>query len=242
MTSIQDHSPQHWYLYDAQILLLVGLAVDRVQRLLAGRTRAAAVSALVMLGAVATAWVYLPVERLGMRAGAALPEPIRPTVRRDLREVDRLLTYLDHRCEVGAGPIYVVASSRVLSDQVLSFANLSLGTDHPSVRQVLSASHVDRRDGFPIALLAASTVVVADPVQVHLRPEDQQVVVAPARSFLDGTDVARAFARMYPTFELDGGVRVSVFNRERGHTSAEIAGLSEKLRRRYPERPEIFSP
>ncbi len=88
----------------------------------------------------------------------------------------------------------------------------------------------------------ADLVVVADPVQYHLRPEDQRVIGEPAASFLAGTDVALAFRRLPERFVLDGGVTVMVFERLRPNSRGEVAALSARLRSAYPDRPEIYSP
>ncbi len=125
---------------------------------------------------------------------------------------------------------------------MLAFSNLSLGTGHPSVKGFLESAHVDRRDGFPRGLLLADAVIVTEPVQIHLRADDQRVVVEAARSFRDETDIARAFQRLPVSFALDGGVRVFVFERVRTTTAEELEGFSSRLRDAYPDRPEIFTP
>jgi len=242
MVSIQDHSPHHWWLYDPAILLLVGLAVGGVLETLSLRGRQLVVAMLVVVGGLFTAAVFVPGFAVRQAGGLFPRDRVRPLVRHDLAEVDRLLTYLDHRYQNGSGTVYVIASSPLLSDQVLGFANLSLGTDHPSVRGFLASSHVDRRDGFPRGLLVADAVVVADPVQLHLRAEEQRVVVEAAHSFLDGTDIARAFRELPVTFTLDHGVRVLVFERVRPTTADDIEGFSARLQAAYPDRPEIFAP
>lgn len=242
MVSIQDHSPQHWYLYDPSILLLVGLALGRLGEELPRRRRAAVWASLVVVGLVTASSVFVPGFAYGGRAGLLPSDRLRPRVRGDLAEVDRLLTFLDHRYENGTGRVYILASSELLSDQVLAFSNLSLGTEHPSVRGIIGSAHVDRRDGFPRGLLVADAVVVADPVQVHLRADEQRVIVEPARSFLDGTDIAHAFQELPESFVLDNGVQVRIFERVRLNTPEEIEGLSSRLRDAYPDRPEIYAP
>lgn len=242
MVSIQDHSPQHWYLYDPSILLLVGLAVGRLGEEFPPRRRAAVWALVLLLGVVMTTAVFTP-DVLAGRGGKLLPaDGVRPRVRHDLAEVDRLLTYLDHRYEDGSGAVYVLASSELLSDHVLGFSNLSLETEHPSVKGFIAAAHVDRRDGFPRGLLVADAVVVTDPIQIHLPAEEQRVVAEPARSFLSGTDIAQAFHKLPVTFTLDGGVQVYVFERVRPITPGDLEGLSSRLRDAYPDRPEIFAP
>lgn len=242
MVSIQDHSPQHWYLYDPSILLLVGLAVGRLGEVFPPRLRPAVWVPVLLLGITMTTAVFIP-DVLGGRGGRLLPsDGIRPQVRDDLTEVDRLLTYLDHRYQGGPGVVYVLASSGLLSDHILGFSNLSLGRTHPSVKGFLASAHVDRRDGFPRGLMVAEAVIVADPVQLHLPADEQRVVAEPAQSFLKGTDIAQAFRELPVTFTLDGGVRVHVFERMRPITARDLEGLSSRLRDAYPDRPEIFAP
>jgi hypothetical protein len=242
MVSIQDHSPQHWHLYDPSILLLVGLAVGRLAQEFPVRRSPALWAPLLVLGAVMTTAVFVPGILHGADTWLLPSDGLRPRTRDDLAEVDRLLSFLDHRYQDGSGAVYVLASSELLSDQVLAFSNLSLGTRHPSVKGFLESAHVDRRDGFPRGLLSADAVIVTEPVQIHLRADDQRVVVEAVRSFRDGTDIARAFQRLPVSFALDGGVRVFVFERVRTTTAEELEGFSSRLRDAYPDRPEIFTP
>ena len=244
MTNIQGHTPQHWYLYYPQALILVGLGVERVVGTLGGSCRRVVLVALAGTGALIAAAVYLPpAARIADACGPLLPaDRLQPQQREDLQEVERLLTFLDHMVSRGPARIYVLASSETLSDQVLAFADFSLGGDHSATRAILSAAHVDRRDGFPRGLLEAEVVLVGEPLQVHLRAEEQRVVTEPAESFLEGTDIAGAFRRLPEEFVLQGGVRVHIFVRQRPNTMQEIEALSERLRAAYPDRPEIYAP
>lgn len=244
MTRIQDHSPQHWYLYYPQALLLVGLAAGRVIETLPKRWRTFALGGTVAAGVAMTTVVFVPAATSWTRGlGALLPtDRIQPATRGDLAEIDRLLGYLDTSMKAHPGRVYVLASGPYLSDQVLAFANLSLNTDYRSPLTIVSGSHVDRRDGFPRGLLVADYVLVPDPPVVPERPEEQRVVVEPAMSFHRHTDVALAFRRLPQTFQLDNGLRVLVFERFRAHTREEVEALSRRLRAAYPDRPEIYSP
>lgn len=244
MVSIQDHGAHHWYLYYPQALLLVGLAIGHLMSSLSARARAVTAALLVVTGMSITLVVFCPsVAAFSDGLGSFFPaDRIQPRVRGDLNEVRRLLAYLDRGLEQRPRGIYVIASSELLSDTVLGFANLSLGTDYRSPNKIFGSSHIDRQHGFPRALLTADTVVVTDPVQYHLRPEDQRVIGFPAVSFLEGTDVARAYRRSPETFELEGGVRTLVFEQVRPIDSGEVEELSTRFRDAYPDRPDIYSP
>ena len=245
MVRIQDHSPQHWYLYAPGLLALTALALARVVgQAWPARSRIACLAAVALVGIAATLGMYWPrAGRLADAAGTLLPgHRVRPAIRHDLDQVERLLLFLDELTAASPGPIYVLSSSGVLAEQMLSFANWSLGTSFRSPALVLQASHVDKRDGFPRGLLAARHVLVASPVQVHLRPADQQVVVVPAEAFLEGRGLARAFRQHRPRFTLEGGVEVLVFTRVRPFEPAEIEELVAPLRAAYPDRPWVYSP
>jgi hypothetical protein len=245
MVRLQDHSEHHWYLYCAAALLLLGFAMVRLPEF-AGGLRRAVVAAVGILAVGLVAWggVYLPSWAAAADAlGPVMPGArVRPQQRSDLAEVKRLLSLLDERIADRQLPIYVIGCSGTLSDQTLAFANRSLGTDYRSVEAILSSSSIDRRDGFPTGLLRAVYVVAPQPAQINMRPEDQQVVLLPTRSFAEGTDIALAFRRLEEEFLFERGVRVRVYERVRSHLASEVEKFSDKLRDRYPDRPDIYAP
>jgi hypothetical protein len=225
-------------------LTLVALAAVRIVERSARAASYVAAAGIMIAGVVASAGVFLPQAgpAVGM-LGPLFPRArVRPIQRTDLDEVRRLLGRLDELTAHRPGYIYVLGCTGTLSEQTLAFANWSLDTDFTSPRMILRSANVDRRDGFPSMLLEATYVVVPDPVQTNMRPEDQQVVVLPTMSFLQGRDIAGAFRRLPDVFELSDGVRVSVFEIVRPIGSQELGQLSDRLRRRYPDRPDIYLP
>jgi hypothetical protein len=245
MTRVQHHGHQHWYLYGAGIALLLGLPAVR---LIAGSRSPG--RATVALGSTAALGLLLWLAMYAPWAepAAAVLEPwvsarrVRPLERSDLSEVTRLLHDLDRRVARDPGYVYVLASSEVVSDQVLAFANRSLGAEFSSLRWILQSAHVDLRDGFPALLLDADWVVTARPVQTHLDPNLQQVIVIPAECFVEHRGIARAFERSPGSFELEGGVVVELFRRVRPIAPEDVADLSDRLRARYPDRPRVYQP
>lgn len=245
MVRLQDHDLHHWYLYMPALTFAVAAALPRWvgQGVGPGRRRAV-IAALAVSGLLQSAAVGWPAfGPVAARVAPLLPRVrVEPAVRHDLAEVRRLLESLDRALASGPGPIYVLASSELLSDQILGFAPRSLGHPFESPRAILGSAHVDRRDGFPAGLLRARYVVVADPPQIHLRPEEQQVVLVPAASFAGGTDVALAFAPWTENFALDGGVTVRVYERTRSHTEDEVAALAARLEKAHPDLPSVYTP
>jgi hypothetical protein len=244
MRRIQDHSPHHWYLYTADCAVLLGLAFVLWLAMARTSTRRAAV-ALVLFGAglAITAAMYWPAAGGAADAADGLfsTHRVRPATRDDLEQVRRLLADLDRMTADGSW-IYVLASTAVLSDHVLGFANLSLGTDHAAPQRILRAAHVDRRDGFPKMLLQADLVVVGAPAQLHLRPEDQQVMSIPIADFLGHTGYAAAFRQLPQAYRLENGVTALLFERTRESTRDEVGSLVARLHAAYPDDPKIYLP
>ena len=245
MGRLQTHDPQHWYLYAAGLLLLIGSwIVTLLDGPATGRSRFVVGGAgLAAAGLVSSAVLLPSVGPVGDAIVPLVPSiRVRPAVRSDLDEVRRLMARLDAATSRRPGYVYVLGCTSALSEQSLAFINVSLGTDFRSPGLILQTSHVDRRDGFPDMLLEADYVVVPDPPQFNLEASEQQVVIQPTRSFLDGTDIANAFRPMPGTYVLGDGVRVVVWERVRPIRSDEIDTLSDRLRERYPDRPEIYLP
>ena len=73
---------------------------------------------------------------------------------------------------------------------------------------------VDAVDGPPTAGLEdCAIVIVGDPVQTHLNPDDQQTVVVPSREMLKGLGIGAKFRRTGEVFHLEQGVSAVVFER-----------------------------
>jgi hypothetical protein len=245
MVTVQDHSPQHWYLYSSALITLIGLGLLQLSSdILNPRWLKAVLTGCLVVAVTTMAAIYLPAAAPSADIlGPLVPgNRLAPEIRGDLAEVDRLMRFLDRRLESDPGFTYVLASSGTLSEQVLAFTGLSLGRSYRSTPTILQTAHVDRRDGFPRALLEARTVLVAEPIQVHLNPDDQLVVGVPAASFLKGENIGRAFRRLEPVFTLQGNVRVFAFARVRPIRAEEVDALSGLLAAAYPDRPEISRP
>jgi hypothetical protein len=244
MVSVQDHSPQHWYLYAAGVLLVIGTGFVMLFETVRPSRRLAVISGFLVLGVLLTTSVYsVRAEAVANALGPLVPDQrVRPIIREDIDEVFRLIGELDHLAARDPGYIYVLGATGTLSEQTLAFANLSLGTAFKSLPLILRSSHVDLRDGFPDMLLEARYVVVPDPAQWEMRAEDHQVVIIPTASFHERRNIARAFERLPERFSLREGVEVSVYRKTRSIRPEEIQELSALLRAKYPERPEIYLP
>jgi len=179
---------------------------------------------------------------LGQALGAlpSFKDPLRlltaqraaPERRGDLPEIQRLIGYLGSQ---KAQAIHVLSASQDLNATTLQNAAYYLRfDDRGTCAKVLFSPTVDVRDGFPWELFRADHVVVADPVQYQLRPQDQQVIGLPALALLEGKGIGKAFRELPQKFRLDGGVTVKVYRRVGKIRFSDVEALNEALKVAHP--------
>jgi len=235
---MQDHSPQHWYLYYPNAMLLVSLCLAQVGMAIRNARRKYALAGFILVtGLVVSASVYMRgAAGLADRLSVLVPQTrVYPEVREDMPELIRLLHFLARLQRYRPGPIYVLSSSETLSYTHLRDAYLSLTRTPLAPGTILWCSEVDRRDGFPRNLLKAQYVLVALPIQYHLRPQDQRVIGIPARSFAAHSNIGNAFRQMPDEFNLRNGVKLAVFEKTRAISAAELRDLVEIFCQAYPD-------
>ena len=236
---LNNFSPQHYYLIAGDAAALCFFAFAGLYRWAAGRLLAWALAALLAAGT------------LHSFMGLALPDSVlgylsridgRPRVRPDLPQVQALTTYLNELTLEGRKTVYVACSGYTLNDDILDNAfwpervRSLPGLAHPH-------SHVDRRDGFPQALLSADFVVVSTPVAYHLHPDDQQIVGVFSQRLQDTSSLGRHYRTLRST-QLDGGLTAIVLQKTQGYTAADLAALRDTFARAYPDYPRMreFTP
>jgi len=237
---IQGFAWQHCYLLIPTIVIFLSLALV----VIANISSWLAVPMYSLVSIMAFSPVFSlhsgPLNHFGQEIAAAAR--CFPLIRYDLPEMRRLLGILEDYDSRTGGTVYVLASSQIINSALLWEANLSLNTDYQVTGRILRTAEVDRRDGFPWQLLNAEYVLVAVPIQYHLRHEDQRMVELPAEALLMGRNIGDAFERLAESFVLDGDVKVYVFRKVRSITAKELSDLEGECKRVYPDAPGICIP
>jgi len=237
---VQTFGANHFYLVVPALLVFESLAIVRFVAAAASpsarrRRLALAVGILALNFAIV---LLPPLSTSGARMTAPLTGLFgrvrhAPQHRTDLDEIARLARAVAAlRAERGGGSVYVLASSNVLNPDVLRNAHLALPdrSDVPDLRSAIAPGvHVDRRDGFPLDLLSADIVVTADPPQIHLAPEEQQVVLVPLAELAAGTTIGRSFRTLPERFALDDGVVARLHVKEGRLDPEDVRALGERL-------------
>ncbi|MDA8104856.1 MAG: hypothetical protein M0Z71_05695 [Nitrospiraceae bacterium] len=164
-----------------------------------------------------------------------------PLVRNDLGEIRKLLDVLGELVRNDTEGIYVVASSTIINDDILRNACRAFDYPQSFCNKIFASSHVDKKDGFPKNLLSAGYVVVAEPEQYHLRPEDQRVIGILAEQMHLKGGIGSSFDALNYEFLLDNDVRVHIYKKMRPFDGTALHHLEDLFVAYYPDKKEIFT-
>ncbi len=126
--------------------------------------------------------------------------------------------------------VAVLSSSNTLNDDMLSTL-----TDRKMGERLVFTSQIDLRDGINFNALNARYLIVANPIQTHVRPEGQRVITLPASALLEGKNIGKAFRRLDREYKLSDNVSAWIYEKKRPFTQQE---LDEFLNLFYPSYPE----
>ncbi|MBX7184221.1 MAG: hypothetical protein K1Y01_03660 [Vicinamibacteria bacterium] len=144
-----------------------------------------------------------------------LPVSASPPFRDDLGALRSLVDRLRATCGRDR-PVYVVSSSYTLNSDLLVQAERQFYGRWNTRLDVLKTPEVDTRDNYPISMLVNTRcVVVAMPIQLHLQPEEQDLVSVSYAMFRDRVGIASDFEPDPETVGLRWRVKVVLFRRVR---------------------------
>jgi hypothetical protein len=137
-------------------------------------------------------------------------------------------------------PIYVLSSSGILNDDILKNACLSAKRTNTFCNNILTTSHIDKRDGFPRQFLKARYVVLAYPIQYIVSPEDQRVIGILADEIVNRKGIGLSYKKLNYKFTLDNNVKAYIYEKLKLFKGTDLNNLSQMFIRYYPDKKDIF--
>lgn len=115
-----------------------------------------------------------------------------PPMRYDMNTIGKMIDDLNSL--PSDKKIYILASSGEYNQN--TFDKFYFPKENRAVKNLLNTNDVDLRDGFPLQFLDADYVVVMNPVQTHLLPQDQFVVTGLAKMFLEESPISNKYRKI----------------------------------------------
>lgn len=251
-TRVQTHGSQHYLMYVPGIMILIAFLTGWVSMF---KKQAIALSLVILIGIMGafnstlsffdTLNIDNTFLKTAFNAGFFATQRIIPVRRGDMQELQNLLSTIDQLSQEGSKKIGVLASSFTFNIDVLKNLEMSLGIPEKDWKRrpyLASSTTVDQRSTTPFWLFGCDYVVLGDPPQYHLNPNDQMVVVLPTNNILNGIGFGRAFKRLDYSFKLDKGNTIYIYERIRNVSQEEAQSLAEEFHKLYPQLPNQYPP
>ncbi len=149
-----------------------------------------------------------------------------PLKRNDIPEVKQIIDFMRQHAK-SEQKIYIAAASSTLNEDILRVGEPQLYNGERSFN-VLPSMSVDSRDFYPLErLLEADFVMIANPIQTPLIPE-QKVIRVVLDLFNHHKGIAQDFQKFGRNFTLENGVVIEIYSRIR-ETSLKVALESLKV-------------
>lgn len=238
---VQDLGVQHWYVFLAPLTAALALPPLALCASLEGRCAcvlaggACTVSIVGLLGGLSLlGWLPKAAET---PLSSILPWDVQaPFIQSDVAEKKSMTDWLERETG-GTGLVYFACASGALNSTV------PLGCVLPELTEApfpVASADVDSRDGFNTAFFEADFVVTSDPVSLHLAPESELVVTTLNSMVRDSESFVGRHYEPAVTFELEDGVRATVYRRVLSFSDGDIIRLRDYFDTLYPGLPELF--
>lgn len=240
---IQSFDDHHLLLLSPIVLVFSSsalvLCLDRIQgglpRLIMGTFFSFTFIAILALA-------YFPALK---KVNALLPFPLTETnyatSRNDIPELIRLHETL-RSLSLNGERIYVLSHSKYLSARHLQTIFLTLNQpENPFYDQYVTASTLDKRDGFPKQFFKSTYVVVTQPVQTVYKASEQRVITELSASIINKNNIGRSYTKLDYEFQLDNNIRAYIYMRTQPFAKKDIDELQQIFKTYYPTRPELFT-
>lgn len=236
----QNFGSQHYYLLIPTIVVFMTLIARRILHARPMLYQILFLAGFVFLYSINFSYTLIPKAYAHFERFASPLLGVRhfPLVRRDIGVLNDLLISLNHLISSKNDLVYVLSSSVILNDDLLRKASRM---NHMTIQKhILPVCHVDKRDGFPYNFFEAKYVIVGEPIQYHLNPNDQRVIGILGGQILHQKKIGSSFKRLPYEFNLDNNVRVSIYEKKSPVRGSDIEDLSKLFISDYPDKKATF--
>ena len=168
-------------------------------------------------------------------------ELYKPLVRDDLKEINRLLEYIERlSADKPGASFYLLSSSALWNSSILQTAVKEKYKDPATMPKINTTSDVDKRDGFPLQFFTSRYVIVAEPPQYHLNKKNQQIITLPSEKILKKEGIGLNYKELPESFDLDKNIILHVYEREKPPDYASIRSTLNDFLTYYPRMADRY--
>lgn len=148
----------------------------------------------------------------------------------------RMVNFVEDKFDETGEKTYILASSALYNEEIVSCYYM------PDLRMqdmVYRTNCVDLRDGFPEQFLTAKYVIVVDPIQYHLRPEDQRTIGILASALLNESLINKHYSIEKVEYG-NLGEKIYYFKQESELDNEALEYFVKEFNKYYKEYSDLF--
>jgi len=157
---------------------------------------------------------------------------VRPVVRKDFAEINNLYNDLASIMKP-EDYVYFLSSSDILNEDMISNFKIPRKADF----NISGVHHIDKRDGFPVHIFEANYIVVADPIQTHVKRDGQRVITEIAQDILNGKVENLTKIR---TYTIEEGVKLNLYHKDSSYSQEYLKDLKNRFKNYYYSLPFLW--
>ena len=162
-------------------------------------------------------------------------------VRRDIANLKKFVSDLNALTEGTDKKIFALSDSALYNGHTLT--KIYIPDSHNALPNFNGGGDLDLRDGFQIQFFDADYIIVPDSIQVHMRPQDQSIIVKPYELITDPSPISKHFREVKEyTFSPDGNseVKFKVYEKISPFEKSDIDFVEKIFVELYPNQNTLF--
>ncbi|HVY54242.1 MAG TPA: hypothetical protein VHC46_00635 [Thermodesulfobacteriota bacterium] len=169
-------------------------------------------------------------------------ELYKPLVRDDMKEINRLLGYIERlSADKPGSAFYLLSSSEIWNSSILQTAVKEKFKDPATMPIINTTSDVDKRDGFPLQFFTSRYVITAEPLQYHLDKKNQHIITIPTEKILNREGIGLNYRALPESFDLEKNINLHVSEREKPPDYGIIRSTLNDFLAYYPEMSDRYN-
>ena len=162
-------------------------------------------------------------------------------VRTDTDEIKNFVAELE-KLTAGA-QVYTFADSVIYN--VHTLGKIYIPEVHNALPNLMSVAELDLRDGFPTGFFDAEYILAAEPVQIHLMPQSQQVVAKTSELITTSTPISRHYKliredTLHPNMHGVEAVTFKLYKKISPLEKSDIDFVEKIFVELYPNHDDLF--
>jgi hypothetical protein len=245
----QDFAPKHYYLLIPTMVVLSTTFIIDIFCFSSTKkiTKQIFLSIFILILIINFSIVFIPEvsnkieNNFNIKIDYIFPDRWYPLVRNDISEINNLVNVFEKDLWKSKDDyVYILASSNIFNDDILRNACLSK-RNTILCGNFMATNHVDKRDGFPTQFFMAKYVVITNPIQYHLRQEDQRVISIIVENILNkNSNISVHYKKLDYIFILDNNIEVFIYEKIESFNKSDLDELSQMFINYYPDKKSIF--